>query len=463
MLERIKLVLPLILGLILWLIPSPEGLDPRGWKLFAIFISTIFSVIINAFPIITASIFALAISILTGVLSPSEAYSGFSKGFILLIVVAFLVARGVVKSGLGKRIAFLIIKKFGKSTLGLAYSMTATDMLIAPAFPSNTARSGVLFPIIQSLAQDSGSKVSDGTRSKIGSFLMMNAILGLSLSSTLWLTAMAANPTGVVMAKEYGINISFFDWFLAASVPTFCAYIIVPFILYKIFPPEIKYTPNAPKIAEAALNKMGPVSRNEWIMGITFIVMVVLWSISSTFNIDKTAIAFLGLTVLMVSKIFTIEDFKGEGSALSTFIWFAILYTLSSFLNKYGFMNFIGEGLASYVTAFSWPMVYMFLISLYVLIHYFFVSQTAQMLALYGVFLGVGIQANVPPKLLALMLLFATNFNSAITPQGSSANVLFAGSGYLTSQEIYKFGGIATLLFTLIYLTLGTAWIILIS
>jgi DASS family divalent anion:Na+ symporter len=102
------------------------------------------------------------------------------------------------------------------------------------------------------------------------------------------------------------------------------------------------------------------------------------------------------------------------------------------------------------------------LVVAYVFIHYFFVSQTAQMLALFSVFLGVGVSAGVPAEMLALMLLFATNFNALITPQGSSANVIYLSSGYIESREVYKYGGVVTLANTIIYLGIGTAWMMLI-
>ena len=449
-------------GLSIWFMPAPEGLSSEAWRLFAIFFAAIFAIIANVLPIFTASIVALSLSVLTGLLTAAEAYSGFAKSFILLIVVAFLVARGVVKSGLGKRIALLIIRQFGKSTLGLGYSMVATDLLIAPAFPSNTARSGVLFPIVQSLAHDSGSKVADGTRTKMGSFLMMNSMAGISISSALWFTAMAANPVGAGIAAEMGVSIDFGSWFLAAVIPSLAAFAAIPYLLYRVFPPELKETPDAPRIADEELKRMGPVHRNEWITGITFLAMVLLWAFSGVLGMDKTAIALAGLAVLMVSNIFTMQDFKEQGEALSTFIWFAALYTLSTYLNQFGFMAYLGEGIAGHLAGLSWPVVYVLLVVIYVLIHYLFVSQTAHMLALYGVFLGVGLGAGVPGEMLALMLLFATNFNSVITPQGSSANILFLSSGYVTAGEVYRHGGIVTLANTLIYLGVGSAWMLLI-
>ena len=69
----------------------------------------------------------------------------------------------------------------------------------------------------------------------------------------------------------------------------------------------------------------------------------------------------------------------------------------------------------------------------------------------------------VPAAPLAFLLLFASNFFSAITPQGSSANLLFAGSGYLTQGELYKLGAIATAFNLVVYLAVGTPWLLLVA
>lgn len=204
------------------------------------------------------------------------------------------------------------------------------------------------------------------------------------------------------------------------------------------------------------------MNKHEIITLIVFVVMVVAWALPSSLNIARTAVAFLGLGILIISDVFTLSDIKKEGEALSTFIWFAILYTLSSYLNKLGFMGYIGQLLSEHLSGLSWPVVYTILITSYVLIHYLFVSQSAQLLALYGVFLSAGIATGVPPTLLALMLLFATNFFSVLTPQASSCNVLFAGSGYFKVDIVYKLGGLVTLLNLLIFLIFGTLWILLI-
>ena len=194
------------LALVIWFVPPPEGLTVPAWRLFALFVAAIFSVIVGAFPILTASVFAAAAAVLTGLLTPAQAYAGFANPTILLIVMAFLVARAVVKCGLGQRLGHLVVSLFGKSTLGLSYSIFLVDGLIAPAFPSNTARGGVIYPLVVGLAEAGGATPGNASRRKLGGYLMFSGMASLSLSSALWFTAMAANPLGAEMARSFGVD-----------------------------------------------------------------------------------------------------------------------------------------------------------------------------------------------------------------------------------------------------------------
>jgi DASS family divalent anion:Na+ symporter len=126
-------------------------------------------------------------------------------------------------------------------------------------------------------------------------------------------------------------------------------------------------------------------------------------------------------------------------------------------------MGYVGQRLASYMVGLSWPVTYVVLVVLYVLIHYLFVSQTSQVLALLGVFLDVGVRGGVPAPLMAFALLFASSYFSVITPQGGSQNVIFVSSGYLTQAELYRLGLLVTLCFLAVFLLIGTPWILLVT
>jgi len=461
--RALKLALIFLGGTVLFFVPAPAGLEPRAWALFAIFISVIALVVVNVVPVVLAALIGAAAAVLTGTLSTKEAFAGFSEDFILLIVSAFLISRAMLESGLGARIAWLIIRRLGRSTLGLAYSMVLTDLLIGSAFPSNTARSGVLFPVLRAICVNQQSLGSDESRNRIGRYLMMTSMAGLSLSSGLWLTAMAANLGGAKLASEHGVAITFGSWALCASVPVAVSAALVPWLLIRRMRPTVLHTPDAPEQARAALAALGPMTRLERITAAVFVAMVALWALSGVLKLDRTGVAFAGLAVLVLTGAYPKDGFKREGEALEIWIWFSLLFSLSTQLNTLGFMKWLGGGIATATAGLPPPLVYVLLTLAYVAMHYFFVSQSAHLLALAGVFLAVAVSAKVAPALMAYQLLFATNYFSCLTPQGSSANVLFVGSGYFSTGDVYRYGGMVTAVNTTVFLTIGSAWISLVA
>ncbi len=459
----LKRSVPFAIGIGIWFAPIPAGLTAQAWHLFAVFVAAIASVLIGAFPILTDSMIAVGTVVLTGTITPAQAFSGFANTSVLLVVIAFIVAQAVVKSGLGRRISLLMVSRFGGSPLGLAYSIVLTDAAIAPAFPSNTARGGVLFPIVLSVAKGAGSNPEDPEGRRLGGFLMFCTMASLAVSSALWMTATSGNPIGVQIAQKFGLEIGFGSWILASSVPALVAIAILPLLLSKLFPPRIDKTAEAPAAARADLAGMGPMSRDERITALAFVLMVAGWVFADKLKINVTSVAFMGFGVLLVAGVLTLDDIAKQGDTLATFLWLAVLFALSGQLNELGFMGYVGERLASHLGGLSWPTTYVTLIVLYVGIHYLFVSQSSQILALLGVFLDVGVRGGVPAPLMAFGLLFASSYFSVITPQGGSQNIIFAASGYLTQRELYRLGLFTTLVFLAVFLLIGTPWVLFVT
>ena len=189
-----KQAVPFAIAIGIWFCPIPAGLTAPAWHLFAVFAAAIASVLIGAFPLLTASMLAVGAIVLTETITPAQAYSGFANSSVLLVVIAFIVAQAVVKSGLGRRISLFMVSRFGGSSIGLAYSIVLTDAAIAPAFPSNTARGGVLFPIVLSVVKGAGSKPEDPEGRRLGGYLMFCGMASLAVSSALWMTATSCQP-----------------------------------------------------------------------------------------------------------------------------------------------------------------------------------------------------------------------------------------------------------------------------
>jgi divalent anion:Na+ symporter, DASS family len=459
----LRRAIPFAIAFGIWFFPVPAGLTAPAWHLFAAFAAAISSVLVGAFSLLTASMIAVGAVVLTGTITPAQAFSGFANSSVLLVVIAFIVAQAVVKSGLGRRISLFMVSRFGGSSLGLAYSIVLTDAAIAPAFPSNTARGGVLFPIVLSVSKGAGSNPDDPEARRLGGYLMFCGMASLAVSSALWMTATSANPVALQIGQKFGLEIGFGSWILASCVPALAAIGMLPLLVAKLFPPGVGATPEAPPAARKELAAMGPLSRDERITAVTFAVMVSGWVFAGALNLNVTSIAFMGFGVLLIAGVLTVEDIDIRGDTLSTFLWLAVLFAMSGQLNELGFMSYVGERLASRLGDLSWPATYVSLIVLYVAIHYLFVSQSSQVLALFGVFLDVGIRGGVPVPLMGFGLLFASSYFSVITPQGGSQNIIFAASGYLKQGELYKLGFFTTLAFLAVFLLIGTPWVLFVT
>src|SRR5579872_2323082 len=113
--NTICLIVTVLVGLILWFVPGPEGVTAQAWHLFAIFVATMLGIILKPYPMGTVVIASLTVATLTQTLSFNEAFSGFCNEIVWLVVFAFFVARGFIATGLGNRMAYKVMSLLGKN------------------------------------------------------------------------------------------------------------------------------------------------------------------------------------------------------------------------------------------------------------------------------------------------------------------------------------------------------------
>lgn len=452
---------PVIVGVILWLLTpmKPAAVPVAGWHMFALFVGTIIACITRPLPIGGVSILAFALTVLTGTLPMDKAILGFGNSSIWMIAMAFFIARGFIKTGLGRRIALNFVRLFGKKTLGLAYSLIGVDLIMAPATPSNTARAGgVLYPIIKSLAQFFGSDPKDGTERKIGSFLVFAEYHGDMITAAMFMTAMAANPLVQTLAKSSGVNISWGGWFLAALVPGIISLIVVPWLIYKMYPPEIKETPNAKQWAEKELDQMGKMTLPEKLMAVIFIIALVLWMTGSLTKIDTSLAAFLTLGLLLVVGVLSWTDVLHETGAWNTLTWFSVLVMMAGSLTTLGFIPWLSSSIGSMLHGMSWFLVLAILIVFFFYSHYLFASSTAHVTAMYSALLAVAISAHVPPMLAALLLGFFGNLNASTTHYASGPAPVLFGSGYVPQNKWWSLNLVLGVFYLVVWIGIGSLW-----
>ncbi|MEI8295965.1 MAG: anion permease [Alphaproteobacteria bacterium] len=456
----LKLFIPVFMGLIIYQIPSPDGVMQQGWNLFAIFVATIIGVVLKPFLMGVVALLGLSVAVATKTLDiAKEGLTGYSTHIIWLITYVFFIARGFIKSGLGARIAYFFVKLLGRRTLGLGYGIVVTELIIGPAIPSNSARAGgIMFPILKGISESLGSKAGDGTERQLGSFLTQVCFHGNLIVSAMFLTAMAANPMAQVFAAKQGIEITWVSWFQAASVPGLVSLILVPIILYFIYPPHLKRLPPAPEMAREKLKEMGAMTMQEWTMAGTFVFMLVLWVFGAQLDINATSAALWGVSILLLSGVLTWDDVLNEKEAWHNFIWFAILITMAKYLEEFGLVAWFSNHVGHLVHGLPWMYSFIILILIYFYSHYFFASNTAHVGAMYSAFLAVSIASGTPPLLAALVLGFCGSLFSHMTHYGSSSAVVLYGTGYVPITAWWSIGFVVSVANILIWGLVGGMW-----
>lgn len=457
-----------LIASIAWFI-KPQAIELHSWHTLIIFLSTITAIMFSVMPlgaIGLVSITVFALSAAAGAVSSkkaiSDALSGFNHELIWLIVVAFFLAKGFIKTGLGNRIALWLIHYFGKKTLGLAYALCFADLILSPATPSSTARcGGVIYPITQSLSHYFNSFGHEKSCHKIGAYLISCISHANDITGTLFITAFVANPLIVKIASGFGVELSWGTWFLAALCPALIALFFVPIALYFIVQPEIKETPEASLFAREQLRLMGRMSRDEFIMVFIFGALLLLWIFGTVLNLHTTTTALIGLCALIITGVFSWDDIKSEKAAWDTLIWLSALLMMTEFLHKLGFTTWfgslIGESLG-FMNTMHWIVILVVLNATYTYTHYFFASALAQVAALYGVFLGVGVTLGIPIYPLALLLGFSSSLYGSLTPYTHARGVILFDSGYLSKAQWWRSGFLMNFLHQLIFIIVGLSW-----
>ena len=455
----LPLVILAIIGGGLWLLPPPQGMELLAWHMLVIFVVTILGIIIKALPMGSMSMVALTILVATQTLTIKEALSGFSSSVIWLIVLAFFIAKSFVKTGLGIRIAYLFVEVLGKRSLGLAYGMALTDLALAPAIPSNTARGGgIIYPIVKSLALIFDSSPEKNTQRKIGSYLIQCAYQCNIITSAMFLTAMAANPMMAQMALEMNIGVTWGLWALAASVPGVISLALIPLVLYWVYPPEVKETPEAAAVAKQHLHEMGKMAASEWITLGVFLMMLFLWIFGTAFGIDSTTAALAGVSILLLTGVLTWQDLIAEQAAWDTLFWFSTLIMMASFLTSLGVIGWISASVQNSVAGIPWHLAFVVLILSYFYSHYFFASNTAHVSSMFAAFSGVGIVLGVPPLMMVFSLAFCSNLSACVTHYGTAVGPILFGSGYVGLATWWKLGALISVIHLVVWIGIGSLW-----
>ena len=448
----------LVPALLLYFFPVP-GLNPGQRHLLAIFVGTIISLVAQPVVMGVSVLLAMTILVLTGTLPGTKVLSGFSNATVWLIFTAFLFARAITATGFGLRVAYLFVRRFGHSALTLGYSVAASDLALAPFIPSDTARGGgVIYPIARSLAQVFESDPGP-TAGRIGAFLMLVGFHSTYTTSAMFLTGMAANPLIAEMARKIAhVDLTWGQWAVAAAVPGLLSLTVIPYLIYRLHPPEIRDTRAAQRHALRELHRMGPLSGREWRLLAILLCVMAGWVTSPWHGLHNAFVALAGVSAILLSRVLTWDDLLHETKAWDALIWFAGLLMMADALLDSGVIKIISSAVFSRMAGWPWPLAAAVLACTYLYVHYGFASMTAHVTALYPGFLAAGLVAGAPPLLMALLLAFFSNLDAAMTHYGTGSAPVYFGAGYVSQTTWWRLGFLISPVNLIIWLGAGSLW-----
>ena len=475
-------IAPVAVAIVIALIPAPAGLPQHAWYFFAIFVGVIVGLMFEPLP--GGAIGLIGVTLVT-VLSPwvffspeqlakpgfndaraalAWALSGFSNTTVWLIFGAFMFALGYDKTGLGRRIALLLVRSMGRKTLTLGYAVVIADLLLAPFTPSNTARSGgTIYPVIRNLPPLYQSMPNDPSMRRMGSYLMWVAISATCVTSSMFLTAFAPNLLAAeLVGKIAKVEFAWLDWFIYFAPVGILLLVLVPLLTYWLYPPEVKEGAEVPAWAASELEKMGPLSQREIMLGVLVVIALVLWIFGGDI-MEATTAALVVICLMLLLGIVTWDDIVSNKAAWNTLAWFATLVALAGGLSQVGFVKWFAEVVGGQLAGVSPTMAVIALLMINFFGHYLFASGTAHVTAMIPVLLAVASTIpGVNMHTLALGLCLQLGIMGIITPFASGPSPVYYGSGYLPAADYWRLGGIFGLIFFIAFMVIGVPWILLI-
>ncbi|MEW6321692.1 MAG: DASS family sodium-coupled anion symporter [Acidobacteriota bacterium] len=440
-------------------LPAPEGVTPSGWRITGVFLATITGLMLQPLPGAAIVVVGLTAMAALGSLPLGRVLSGFATPSVWLVLLAMLVSRTLRDTGLSRRIALLFVRAVGQSSLGVAYALLMTEVTLATGIPSITARSGgIILPVARGIAELYESTPGPTAR-RLGRFLMVAIYQGSVIACAMFLTGQASNVLAAGLAmKIAGVEVTWSSWFVAGIVPGLLSCLVVPWVVYRMVPPEIRHTPGAAEYAARELEAMGPVGGREATVLAVFGSVCLLWMTSGWHGLDVTLVALGGVSVLFLTNVLTWPQALAEQSAWDVFVWYGGLLAMGEILNETGSTSAFASWVGAWFTNVPWLTVLVATVLVYFYAHYAFASITTHLLAMFPPFTALLVGLGAPPALAVYAFACLANLTAGLTHYGTTTAPIVFSERYVELGEWWRVGAVVSVVNLIIWIGVGFAW-----
>lgn len=462
-------IAPLLAILVYYLLPT-SYLDPAGkvvefthagracigivvWMALWWFTETV--------PIAVTAMLPLVLFPVFKVTTITEAMSPYASSTIFLFLGGFLLAIGVARWGLDRRIALTALRIVGTKPAAIVFGLMASCAFMS-MWISNTACAAMMVPIavaVLNLVRSTQEGPMTPGEKNFGVCVMLGIAYSASIGGVG--TIIGSPPNGIYvrfMEQTYNHSVSLIEW-MKVGFPVML--VLLPaawFILCKVlFRSTIGEVKGGREWVKKELENMGPLSQGEWVVLVIFLTAVLLWTFGGLIRpitIDG-AQPFKGLTDSVIAMICGIAlfcvpvDFKTNQKALtwedcSEVGWDVLLLfggglSMAAALQATGSAGLIGAQAAAFVGAPSWIVIIACCAIITVTTN--FTSNTALAATMMPLLASVAPVIGIKED--SLLMVTALSASMAyMMPVGTPPNAIVFASGRLSIMQMVKAGAV---------------------
>jgi sodium-dependent dicarboxylate transporter 2/3/5 len=448
-LRRAGLITGPALGLLLWTLGAPAGLDPKGWAAVCVLAVMVVWWVSEALPVAATALVPLIALPVFGISAPAAAAAPYADPIIYLFVCGFMLAAAVERWGLHRRIAFGIADAFGARPArlvgGLLVASAALSMWI-----SNTASALMLMPIALGVAS---AVAADGRPDpRLGVTLVLAVAYGASVGG---IGTPIGSPTNLVamgFLERQGIAIGFPQW-MALALPVVLLLLgLIWALLARGLPAGVAGDPSAAAdVIRAARRALGPVRAPEWRVGAVFGTVALCWVLREPINAlpGLGGLTDLGIAVIGVLALFVLPsgDPRQPGPLLDwpsaeRIPWgIALLFgaglSMAAAMEATGVTRWLGQSLG-WLDAFG-PFLILLTLTALVIFLTEITSNTATLTAMLPVIAAVAAALDMPPLTLAFAAAMAASC-AFMLPIATPPNAIAYGTGLVSIGRMVRVG-----------------------
>lgn len=429
------------------LLAPPTGLSRSGFQMIGI---ALVSALLWSTELVPIPITALLIIFLQGIfniLPFQESLASLAHPVNTLLFVGFVLAAGLQKFDLDRKISISFIKLAGTRVRRLLFAMMAIVAILS-MWMSNTSTVALVVPIVISIIEVSKGEYPNLKRSFMIGIAYAGTIGGIATP-----VGTPPNPITIGFLSDMaGVNISFLDWIMIGLPFSLILLPVAWLVVILIYPPEIDEIEVPASALEMEINE-----NNKWGVRrflLIFMAIVVLWLAESFFALPDNwlYLVAVGGSITMCLPMIGVLSWEELSNEVN---WGVLILiggglALGSGLSESGVISWIVNSFMAQIQHLPINLVIIVVAAMTSLSIMFFCSLTATSTAFVPLAITLALQLNADPLIFAAAAGIASSF-AYILPANTPPNAISYSSGYFETKDMIFSGLILLALSILVF------------